>query len=425
MSTINSRVIARARKHYGLRVFTRSQWGSKYGSVYEARRRTKPAKQPADTVVQHITVTLDHGDLIGAFFADVRTVERIGYERFKSGISYNWVVDMVTGDIAEGQPLDAKGTHTVNDKGVSGFSRDQNYWARAIAVLGMPNDKLSAKAARSISGLLAAMMDEKAITTTFDYKPHSHFAWKDCPCDSTRDQMGSIRRLAFALRTAPRPAPKPSLSVMTWNVEDKNDGPADVAALKKLIAKEKPDVVCLQEAYRLGLGLGGIPGYRDVYYAFKGYPANSENRAQAILVRDGVSVKVKSPIVMALSWVGPKMGVRKNPRVHRYVTVNVGRKNWRVSSWHVPFGPKPVEETRKAAVAWLKQMGLLGPAIAVGDWNALASGLVAKVGRPAGATVDGGGLDKAVFRGCKKVKGENFGKLGRSDHDAKIWTFEA
>lgn len=423
MSTINSRVIARARKRYGLRVFTRAQWGSRYGSVYETRRRTKPAKQPADTVVQHITVTLDHGDLTGAFFEDVLTVERIGYDRFRTGMSYNWVVDMVTGDIAEGQPLDAKGSHTVNDKGVAGYSRDQNYWARAIAVLGMPNDKLSAKAVRSIAGLIAAMMDEQAITTHIDYKPHSFFTAKDCPCDSTRDQMGNILRLAHSLRTAPKPAPKPTLSVMTWNVENKRDEDADVAALRALLAKEKPDVVCLQEAYRLDLD--GIPGYRDVYHASKGYPMNSENRAQAILVRDGISVKRKVPIVMRLPWIGPKMGVRHDPRVHRYVTVNKDRKNWRVSTWHVPFGAKPVEETRKAAIAWLRQMGALGPAIAVGDWNSLADGLWGKVGRPAGADVDGGRLDKAVFKRCRKVKGENHGKLGRSDHPAKVWTFEA
>ena len=200
MSTINQRVINRARSKYGLRIYTRSQWGSRYASVYETRRRTKPALQPADTVWQHITVTLDHGDLTGDFFADVRTVERIGYERFKTGCSYNWIVDMVTGDIAEGQPLDAKGSHTVNDKGVPNFSRDQNYAGRAIAVLGMPDDELSPKAARSIAGLMAAMMDEKAITTHFDYMPHSHVAEKDCPCDSTRNQMRAIKAKAHELR---------------------------------------------------------------------------------------------------------------------------------------------------------------------------------------------------------------------------------
>lgn len=226
--------------------------------------------------------------------------------------------------------------------------------------------------------------------------------------------------LAALAKDPAKPKTK-TLSVMTWNVEDKNDGEADVKALAKLLAEHKPDVVCIQEGY--DLYLGGIPGYREVYHASKGYPRNSENRGQAILVRDGVAVKVKRPIEMALSWRGPKMGVKKQPRVHRYVTVNKDKTNWRVSTWHVPFGTKPVEETRKAAISWLKKMGALGPAVAVGDWNALANGLPAKVAKPAHAVADGGGLDRAVFRGCKKVKGENFGKQGRSDHNAKMWTF--
>lgn len=190
--TITQRVVANARKR-GVVVIDRGDWDSAHADVYAYRRKHKPARQPADTVVQHITVTLDHGPLTGDFKADVRTIERIGMERFGSGVSYNWVVDMETGMVAVGQPLDAKGTHTVNDKDVVGFSHDQNLVARAIAVLGMPNDKLSPAAADAITQLLAAMVDEGAITEGFDYVPHSLFAFKDCPCDSTRDQMKTIR----------------------------------------------------------------------------------------------------------------------------------------------------------------------------------------------------------------------------------------
>lgn len=221
--------------------------------------------------------------------------------------------------------------------------------------------------------------------------------------------------------TTKKPGTKPTLKVMTWNVQDTGDHAKDVEALKNLLTKHKPDVVMLQEAYRLDLA--ATPGYKYIYHATKGYPANSENRAQAVLVRDGVSVKERGALEMALNWIGPKMGIKKQPRVHRYVTVNKDNQNWRVATFHVPFGAKPVEETRNAAVDWLQKMGLLGPAIAVGDWNSLRNELQAKVAKPAGATADGGGYDRAVFKGCKKVKGENFGKQGRSDHDAKMWTF--
>jgi hypothetical protein len=187
--TITQRVIRNARGR-GLTVYTRSQWRSKRLPIYLVRRQTKPAYSPADTVVQHITVTRPSGD----FKNDCRIVEQIGYERFGSGVSYNWLVDMTTGEIALGQSLDAKGTHTVNDKGVRGYSYDQNRVARAIAVVGMPGQKLSERAEHSIVQLLAAHVDEDAITEGFDYDPHSKFAEKDCPCDSTRDRMPWIRK---------------------------------------------------------------------------------------------------------------------------------------------------------------------------------------------------------------------------------------
>lgn len=201
MATPTSKVVRRLRKKYGITVYTHNDFESTQKRTYALRRLQRPVRvKCADTVVQHITVTLDTGPLTGDFKRDVLTVERIGTERFGSGISYNFIVDMKTGEVAVGQPLDAKGTHTVNDKNVPGYSKDQNHAARAIAVLGMPGDVLSDTAARSIAAILAALMDTKNITTTFDYLPHSFFTWKDCPCDSTRDRMPEIRKDAFRLR---------------------------------------------------------------------------------------------------------------------------------------------------------------------------------------------------------------------------------
>ena len=198
-----SRVVRNLRKR-GLTVLNHDQWGSRRRATYAARRVSRPVHRPADTCVQHITVTQPSGD----FASDVRTVERIGYERFKSGVSYNWVVDMRTGEIAAGQPLDAKGTHTVNDKRVPGFSYDQNLVARAIAVVGMPGTPLSDKAEASIVAILAAMIEEGELTPGFDYEPHSRFAEKDCPCDATRDRMPAIRKAVSASGspTSARPA---------------------------------------------------------------------------------------------------------------------------------------------------------------------------------------------------------------------------
>jgi hypothetical protein len=193
MASLTTRVVRNARRR-GVTVYDRKDWGSRSQARYAWRRIFRRAKSPADTVVQHITVTHP-----GPIKEGMRTLEDIGNDRFGTGVSYNFGVHMHTGEVGVGQPLDAKGAHTLNDKGVPGYSFDQNLVARAIAVIGMPATPLSDKAEEAIAKLLAAMMDEGAITRSFDYDPHSKFAFKDCPCDPTRNRMGAIRNRAFDL----------------------------------------------------------------------------------------------------------------------------------------------------------------------------------------------------------------------------------
>lgn len=201
MASITTRVVRNARRR-GIKVYTRRQWGSRSSATYAWRRRNRKVKPgPADTVVQHITVTPGTDGIKVA----MQKLEGIGNSRFGSGVSYNFGVHMTTGEVGVGQPLDAKGTHTLNDKGVPGYSADQNYVARAIAVIGMPETKLSAKAEESIATLLCAMMDEGAVTKSPDYDPHSKFAWKDCPCNATRNRMSAIKARAFVLLKTPAP----------------------------------------------------------------------------------------------------------------------------------------------------------------------------------------------------------------------------
>lgn len=216
---LTARVVQRLRREYNADVLTHAEWGSQHRALYAARRTATARgaygsfRVTADTIVQHITVTTPSGD----FARDCRLVESIGIARFASGVSYNWLVDMQTGQIAVGQPLDAKGTHTVNDKGIAGYSHNQNLVARAIAVVGQPGTKLSPAAARAIASILAAMADEDASTPDPDYVPHSLFAYKDCPCESTRSQMPTIKALARRLRSGkgakpskPKPTPTPA-----------------------------------------------------------------------------------------------------------------------------------------------------------------------------------------------------------------------
>lgn len=212
---LQRRVVANARER-GVVVLTRRQWGSRpdgrpwplapnVDNVYKWRLANKPVTaRTADTLAQHISVTFDTGPLVGTFDDDMRTIERIGFARFGSGFSYNAGADHRDGTIGIGMPLLAKGTHTVMevDRGPS-WSHDQNAVARAIAWIGMPGMVPTAKAREQVAQFIAAMIDEGALTPTFDYKPHAPWFTdqKDCPTDSARAAMPGIYKRAMAVRS--------------------------------------------------------------------------------------------------------------------------------------------------------------------------------------------------------------------------------
>ena len=127
----------------------------------------------------------------------MQTVERIGYERFKYGFSYNFGWDMKTGMFGCGMPLAAKGTHTVNVKRIPGFSYDQNAVAIAIAAVGNPGDTVTPRAKRRLVKFIVALIEAGALTETFDIMPHSAFAAKDCPTDAVRNIMVGVRNEAL------------------------------------------------------------------------------------------------------------------------------------------------------------------------------------------------------------------------------------
>lgn len=209
MASLEKTFVRRLRRVYGLDVRTRRQWGSVRRGTYAWRLIWRRAKVPADTLVQHITVTNDSGDLTGEFDADMRTLERIGYDRFGSGISYNICIDKDTGMVGMGMPLRAKGTHTVNDKNKPNFSRDQNYWARAIAWIGVPGNGWSKACYDAHVKVIACLMDCGHLTDDPDYLPHSYFAYKECPMGYIADKLPALKREAIALHEKMRDVPTP------------------------------------------------------------------------------------------------------------------------------------------------------------------------------------------------------------------------
>lgn len=193
---INRRVLKAAR-HHGVPILSRRQWKSQHKAVYlwrtVNRRHYLLPKEPSDTLVQHITVTRDDGPKIRDFRADMREVEDIGHSRFGSGFSYNFGWDMQTGMIGVGQPLQAAGTHTINEKGVPGYSENQNYVAIAISAIGMPGDKPTEQAIDHLVRFIGVLIVQGVLTEHFDYVPHSLFAAKDCPTEPIRAIMPKVR----------------------------------------------------------------------------------------------------------------------------------------------------------------------------------------------------------------------------------------
>lgn len=193
----------RTARSLGVDILTPREWRSKRRAVYALRRRVRKHKlipaQPVDTLWQHITVTRDTGKHDASFKNDMRTVEGIGFDRFLSGCSYNVCIDMSSGLAGMGQPLDAKGTHTVNDKNIPGYSKDQNYVSLAFAFIGMPGDTLTEDAKLTVSRLIAAAMICGFLTEGFDYNPHALVAWKSCPTPQVIKEMGEIKEKAHQI----------------------------------------------------------------------------------------------------------------------------------------------------------------------------------------------------------------------------------
>lgn len=105
------------------RLIPRSEWGARYGNGTGAR------KLPATEAWLHHSVTIAP-DLVAPFGDDyeaIRTLEKIGQDRFGAGISYTRCVTPA-GLVFEGHSIDRIGTHTQNHNTVGvGYCLVGNY----------------------------------------------------------------------------------------------------------------------------------------------------------------------------------------------------------------------------------------------------------------------------------------------------------
>lgn len=183
----NHGVISRLREA-GFAVKTHEEWGSLQRSVYAARLRDKPVNIPVRYGFLHITVTNVHGD------EGARLVEAIGMERFGSGVSYNWLVDHTDHTTYQGQFLEAKGTHTINDKNVPGFPYNLNYEGHAVAIMGDVKDPVCDRCVEVIAAIFAAEQLQNCMQRGAHVYPHRTFAAKSCPGDNAVAQLDTINK---------------------------------------------------------------------------------------------------------------------------------------------------------------------------------------------------------------------------------------
>jgi hypothetical protein len=122
-------------------IIRRAQWGARYADGFDA------APLPAREVWGHHSVTVAP-DLLPPYDdedAAMRTLEKIGQDRFSRGVSYTFAI-MPTGRVYEGHGVGRQGSHTAG----------RNSIARAIVFVGnYETQKVTAQQIESAAQLLA------------------------------------------------------------------------------------------------------------------------------------------------------------------------------------------------------------------------------------------------------------------------------
>jgi hypothetical protein len=180
----------------GLAFQTRRDWGAVHESTYQWRRANRHVDLPLQYGFVHISVTDEVGDVLGDEHAAMRVIERVGFERFQSGFSYNWGVHD-TGRVMVGMPLDAAGTHTVDDKGfLSPAGTTLNYYGHAVCLPQLEATPVTDAQVSSIAAVFAAEKRAGLLTLKGDrLYGHREVAAKSCPGDRMWARMDDCNDL--------------------------------------------------------------------------------------------------------------------------------------------------------------------------------------------------------------------------------------
>lgn len=244
---------------------------------------------------------------------------------------------------------------------------------------------------------------------------------------ATTPDMVSLRALQIAYRfkepAPPKPPAKVKVRIGTHNVYVKRKVAEVNQTYAALLAKHRLHAVLLQETAQM-YGKWRIPGYKVIQFAPKRLHEGHviETSSNTVLVRNDVAVEFKDLLDLVETWKGPKVGAMHDPRAPIDLRISVEGKDLRLLDVHGPFTKDAVDEFVSAVAEWLEASDL--PSMAAGDFNLKYDTVVERIGRPAGATINGKAPDMAAIKGAKKDGSANLDRQGSDTHDFKIWDLE-
>lgn len=198
-------------------IVSRAAWGARYAPAYKNRA----ARLPAARVWLHHSATVAP-DLVPPFDDDdaaVRTLERIGQDRFGWGISYTFAVTP-SGRVYEGHRVDGLGAHTAG----------QNSTSRAVCLVGdYDRHTPTAEQRRAVAELLAhghrrGWWTQPRLAGGHRDAPGAQTA---CPGRHAHAAIGAINELAARIAAGAQPEedlmPSPEeIAELVWRVRLRN-----------------------------------------------------------------------------------------------------------------------------------------------------------------------------------------------------------
>lgn len=169
------------------RIYSRAQWGAKYRAGFGDRSGNYPL---AEMWTHHsVTAHLSENATVAQEKAQMRILERIGQQRFKGGISYNFVI-FPSGRIYMGTGASRIGAHTGGRNSIS---------ASVVFAGNYERHKPTAAAESTYAELLVGLEELDVLQrarTNGGHRDAPNHSWNACPGDYLHARLGAINSLA-------------------------------------------------------------------------------------------------------------------------------------------------------------------------------------------------------------------------------------